>query len=208
MRQARKRLAGLGNDRFAVCGRARGSSRQFRSALAEAVTKVIGANATLVIDWSDGRAPGVKRAAYWLGVAFTEAEYHKKTSEVRVIVSKIYESCGPDVPYMPPGFQTDTGMSTMTVTVSPASYPSLAYRKKIDGTVAVAVDVERDAQLSVRCIHHASPRGYGFEFSALESVYNSPILLPENSEIDGPIGVLVRFSRAQQRRGSIGVVYH
>lgn len=201
-------LAELGNDRFPACGRAGRGAKQFQSALATAVEKAIGPNATLVFDWSAGRGQGVRRAVYWLGVAFVEAEYHKKTSEVRVIVSKIYERCGPEIVYLPPGFQSETGAKTITISVAPASYPPKAFRKKIDGTVAVAVDVGSSGALSVRCIHHVSPPGLGFEYSALESVYHSPIMLPEDSEIDGPIGVLVKFSRAADRRGSIGAKYH
>ncbi len=149
------------------------------------------------------------RRAYWLGAVSIEVLYDRRSHAVGLLVSPSYPRCGPDLPFTPPGF-SGSDNAPPSLQLAPFSYPARADREKVDGAVGLAVDFDSEGRPSVRCIHHGSPAGYGFEFHAIEAVrrWNETLLETDHEPPASPTNVLVLFSRASSRRRGTAVNYH
>ncbi len=149
------------------------------------------------------------RRAYWLGAASVEVVYDRRSHGVGVLVSPSYPRCGDDLPFTPPGF-SGSGDAPPSLQLAPLSYPPRADREKVDGTVGLAVDFDSEGRPSVRCIHHGSPAGYGFEFHAIEAIrhWSETMLETDHERPVSPTNVLVLFSKASSRRRGTAVSYH
>ncbi len=149
------------------------------------------------------------RRAYWLGAGSIEVVYDRRSHGVGLLVSPSYPRCGDDLPFTPPGF-SGSGNAPPSLQLAPLSYPPRAERGKVDGTVGLAVDFDAEGRPSVRCIHHGSPAGYGFEFHAIEAIrrWNETMLETDHGPPASPTNVLVLFSRASSRRRGTAASYH
>ncbi len=158
-------------------------------------------------DWD--KQESFMRRAYWLGAASIEVVYDRRSHVVGLLVSPSFPRCGNDLPFTPPGFSGSEN-APPSLQLAPLTYPARADREKVDGTVGLAVDFDEEGRPSVRCIHHGSPAGYGFEFHAIEAVrrWSETMLDTDHGPPVSPTNVLVLFSRASARRRGTAVNYH
>ena len=197
-----------GPDRNAVCAKPRLAFKTFKKSFEQALhSPDLAPTPFLVVTQWEPQGDARVKSAYWLGAASIEVVLDKKTSELAIVGSKVYPRCGNDVRFVP---QMMSRTGEMSLELMPTGYPRPAARGKVDGSVALAVDVDAGGVPVVRCIHHASPAGYGFEIPAIDAVrdWNDPIELSRAAESGEPVTVVVRFSKADQRRTSEGVKYH
>ncbi len=199
--------AKLGPDLEAVCARGTDSFGAFKNALANALEDpVFSTYSWLVVSKWHTAEPGWMRICYWLGASSVEAWFNKKTTEVMFVTSKTYPRCGNDVPFRPPGM--GDAANSLTSSLVPTGYPVEAAKDKIDGSAALEV-AHVDGKPSVMCIHHATPRGLGFEFFAIEAVHTTvDLAFVEPEDPDEHNTVLVSYSKADERPRPTHVSYH
>ena len=197
-----------GPDRNAVCAKPRLAFKALKKNFEQALhSPDLASTKFLVVTQWEPQGDARVKSAYWLGAASIEVVFDKKTLELAIVGSKVYPRCGSDVRFVP---QMISGTGDASLELMPIGYPRPAAREKIDGSVALAVDVDGNGVPVVRCIHHASPAGYGFEIPAIDAVraWNDPIELSHAAESGKPVTVVVRFSKGDQRRKGQGVTYH
>jgi hypothetical protein len=191
-----------------LCGRARGGSKGVRKAVDAAIAgpELSGFDFIPVSKWESWNKTWT-RASWWLSGASIEVLAGRKSDAVVILVSKLYPRCGDDVPFVPA--LVGGGDVDPPVFLSPYSYPVKAAKMKLDGAAALAVDVASDGSTTVRCIHHASPAGYGFELPAIEAAYalRDQLVLPEGEDTHR-FNVVVKFSKLAERGKPQGVRYH
>ncbi|ANM29880.1 hypothetical protein ABI59_10285 [Acidobacteria bacterium Mor1] len=193
----------LGDDLAGVCGTTRFS--KVKSAVAKALAPIGLKHAIEVRPWVKDK-DGYSRCSFWLGAATLDVVVHRKTGRIAVLVSRPYPPCGDDRPFLP----ALSGPPELVEHLEPRFYPLSAARDKIDGTAALAVAMRPGKDPRVICVHHGSPRGFGFELPAIEAVrgWSDNIVSVSQDSDSRDITVVVKYSMADKRKRLGAVNYH
>lgn len=201
--------AHLGDDRQAVCARNAGGHKKTMTALERALAerRFSGIDFLPVSKWRNVDKTW-QRTAWWIGGASIEVLSSRKSGDVAILASRVYPRCGNDVRFVPALAARDA--SEAPLFLAPSSYPDRAAKMKLDGSVALALQIDAEGRSSVRCIHHASPLGYGFELPAIETAreMRQQLVLEDGAARDRVLNVVVSFSKRGERGKPQGVRYH
>jgi hypothetical protein len=199
----------LGDDLQAACARNGAGHKQTIKALEGALAqrRFSGIDFLPVSKWRNVDKTW-QRTAWWIGGASIEVLSSRKSGDVAILASRVYPRCGNDVRFVPA--LAAKNASEAPLFLSPSSYPDGAAKMKLDGSVALALTIDAEGRSSVRCIHHASPLGYGFELPAIEAAreMRQQLVLEDGAARDRVLNVVVSFSKRSERGKLQGVRYH